>query len=76
MVYVLIGVPLSNFLSEKLYPQGVGVIIKATHMCMAMRGVKHDGVMTTSTLKGSFLKESNVRAEFMELAHTQSLIKL
>jgi GTP cyclohydrolase I len=43
---------------------------------MAMRGVSHDGVMTTSSLKGSFLKESNVRAEFMALAHTQSLNKL
>ena len=67
---------IANFLCENLDPQGVGVIIKATHLCMAMRGVNHDGVMTTSTLKGSFLNESNVRAEFMALAHTQSLNKL
>ena len=65
-----------NYLCENLDPQGAGVIIKATHMCMAMRGVSHDGVMTTSTLKGSFLNESNVRAEFMALAHTESLKKL
>ena len=67
---------IANFICENLDPQGVGVIIKATHMCMAMRGVSHDGVMTTSTLKGSFLNESNVRAEFMALAHTESLKKL
>ena len=67
---------IANFLCENLDPQGVGVIIKATHLCMAMRGVSHDGVMTTSTLKGSFLNESNVRAEFMALAHTESLNKL
>ena len=67
---------IAYFLYENLDPQGVGVIIKATHLCMAMRGVSHDGVMTTSALKGSFLKESNVRAEFMALAHTESLNKL
>ena len=67
---------IANFLCENLTPQGVGVIIKATHMCMSMRGVNHDGVMTTSSLKGSFLSEGNVRAEFMALANTQSLNKL
>ena len=67
---------IANFLWENLNPHGVGVIIKATHLCMAMRGVSHDGVMTTSTLKGSFLNENNVRSEFMALAHTESLNKL
>ena len=67
---------IANFMFENLHPHGVGVIIKATHLCMAMRGVSHDGVMTTSSLKGSFLKESNVRAEFMALAHQESLNKL
>lgn len=66
----------ANFLCEKLAPQGAGVIVKATHLCMAMRGVSHDGIMTTSSLKGSFLREGNVRAEFMALAHTESLNKL
>jgi GTP cyclohydrolase I len=67
---------IANFLCEQLSPQGAGVIVKATHMCMAMRGVNHEGVMTTSSLKGSFLSEGNVRAEFMALANTQSLNKL
>ncbi|MDG1176858.1 MAG: GTP cyclohydrolase I [SAR324 cluster bacterium] len=67
---------ITNFLCEQLLPQGAGVIVKATHMCMAMRGVSHDGVMTTSSLKGLFLSQGNVRAEFMALANTQSLNKL
>ena len=67
---------IANFLCEQLSPQGAGVIVKATHMCMAMRGVSHDGVMTTSSLKGSFLSEATVRAEFMALANTLSLNKL
>ena len=67
---------ITNFICEQLSPQGAGVIIKATHMCMSMRGVNHEGVMTTSSLKGSFLSEGNVRAEFMALANTQSLNKL
>ena len=67
---------ITNFLCEQLAPQGAGVIVKATHMCMAMRGVSHEGVMTTSSLKGLFLSQGNVRAEFMALANTQSLNKL
>ena len=67
---------ITNYLCEQLSPQGAGVIVKATHMCMAMRGVSHDGVMTTSSLKGLFLSQGNVRAEFMALANTQSLNKL
>ena len=67
---------ITNFLCEQLSPQGAGVIVKAAHMCMAMRGVSHDGVMTTSSLKGSFLNDGTVRAEFMALANTQSLNKL
>ena len=67
---------ITNFLCEQLSPQGAGVIVKATHMCMEMRGVSHDGVMTTSSLKGSFLSEATVRAEFMALANTLSLNKL
>ncbi len=67
---------ITSFLCERLSPLGAGVIIKATHMCMAMRGVSHDGVMTTSSLKGLFLTDGTVRAEFSSLAHAHSLNKL
>lgn len=46
---------------------GVGVLIQASHMCMNMRGVKHQGDMITSTLRGVFLKPE-VRSEFLRLA--------
>ena len=67
---------IANYLRTQLDPQGVGVIIKANHMCMQMRGVNHDGTMTTSSLKGTFIKEGPVRAEFMSLAQSQRLRKV
>ncbi len=62
---------IAKYLQQKLKPQGVGVIVKASHLCMEMRGVKHSGLMTTSALSGCFLKNSTVRAEFMALARLQ-----
>jgi len=46
---------------------GVAVLIRAHHMCMSLRGVKHPGDMVTSTLRGVF-RDATVRAEFMTLA--------
>jgi len=46
---------------------GVGVLIRANHMCMALRGVKHDGDMLTNALRGTF-KQPEVRDEFLRLA--------
>jgi GTP cyclohydrolase I len=46
---------------------GVGVVIKANHMCMQLRGVGHEGEMVTSHLLGEF-RETAVRAEFLNLA--------
>ena len=67
---------IANYLRTQLDPLGVGVIIKANHMCMQMRGVNHDGTMTTSSLKGTFIKEGPVRAEFMSLAQSQTMRKI
>jgi len=48
--------------------QGVGVVIKARHLCMMMRGVeKQNSEMTTSAMQGVFLKDEKVRAEFLSL---------
>tara|TARA_Y100001970_G_scaffold287340_1_gene411761 strand:+ start:881 stop:1483 length:603 start_codon:yes stop_codon:yes gene_type:complete len=69
-------IDITSFICEKLSPLGAGVLIKATHMCMAMRGVSHAGIMTTSSLKGLFLSDGNVRAEFTALAHAENLNKL
>ena len=48
--------------------EGVGVVIKATHLCMMMRGVeKQNSEMTTSAVLGSFRKDEKVRQEFLSL---------
>lgn len=46
---------------------GVGVLIRANHTCMSLRGVKHQGDMLTSALRGVFT-EPEVRDEFLRLA--------
>jgi GTP cyclohydrolase I len=63
-----IGEQVTNALMKYLSPQGAACIIEASHMCMRMRGCnKQNSVMTTSSLKGIFLKDSIVRAELMQL---------
>jgi len=48
--------------------EGVGVVIRAKHLCMMMRGVsKQNSEMTTSAMLGSFLADEKVRAEFLSL---------
>src|SRR5512139_697178 len=48
--------------------RGVGVIIEARHLCMAMRGVeKQNSVMKTSVLLGSFRDNAPTRSEFLQL---------
>ncbi len=61
-------VQIADFLQEVLNPQGVGVVVEATHMCMAMRGVeKPNSRMITTSLKGRFKSDPRTRNEF--LAH-------
>ncbi|MBF0236768.1 MAG: GTP cyclohydrolase I FolE [SAR324 cluster bacterium] len=67
---------IARFLNENLVPQGVGVIIKASHMCMEMRGVNHQGMMTTCSLLGCFMDDGVVRNEFMALAQSNAPLKI
>jgi GTP cyclohydrolase I len=53
---------------DNLQPQGVAVVIQATHGCMTGRGVRTPGVsMTTSRLLGCFLDDSRSRSEVLKL---------
>lgn len=55
------------FMNE-LKPLGAAVVIKAKHSCMSSRGVKvHSVDTTTSALRGVFMTDQAVRAEFMHL---------
>jgi GTP cyclohydrolase I len=56
---------IADFLQERLEPQGVGVVLEATHLCAVMRGVRKPGtVMTTSYVLGLFRTRDRTRAEF------------
>lgn len=60
---------IADALWEHLQPKGVGVQIKARHMCMESRGVCQQGHHTiTTALKGAMLDEPATRAEFLNLA--------
>lgn len=60
---------IADSMVEHLKPQGVGVIISAQHQCMSCRGVrKTNAMMVTSALRGEFLTDPSVRAEFLRLA--------
>ena len=58
----------AEYLQQELNPIGVGVVLKAKHMCMEMRGVKkHNTWTTTSKLIGAFKEDINTRNEFLKL---------
>ena len=59
---------IADALQGLLKPQGVAVVVEATHMCMAMRGVQKPGSWTsTSALRGVFSDDAKTRQEFMSL---------
>ena len=56
---------IADFLDERLSPQGVGVVIEATHLCAVMRGIRKPGtIMTTAAVLGLFRSRDRTRAEF------------
>ncbi len=55
----------AELLMDRLQPRGVGVVLEATHLCAAMRGVRKPGtVMTTAAVLGLFRRNDKTRAEF------------
>jgi GTP cyclohydrolase IA len=61
-------VQLADVIAKLIKPRGLGVVIKASHSCMTLRGVK-DGntVMTTSVVRGVLFDDPKARAEFFNL---------
>ncbi len=59
---------IADALQGLLQPQGVAVVVEATHMCMVMRGVQKPGSWTvTSAMKGVFADDARTHQEFMSL---------
>jgi len=59
---------LANILQDKVKPDGLAIVIEADHFCMHWRGVKDaDSRMTNSVMRGSFLKDPDLRREFLSL---------
>lgn len=59
---------IANTVENLLKPKGVGVIVKARHLCMMARGVeKQNTLMTTSSFRGSFKSKAKTRNEFLRL---------
>ena len=61
-------VQLADLIMEKTQPDGLAIVMEASHYCMAWRGVKDmDSKMINSVMRGAFLKDSNLRREFLAL---------
>ena len=61
-------VMLADALQERVKPDGLGIVMEADHFCMHWRGVKDDDTaMTNSMMRGAFLKDPNLRREFLSL---------
>ena len=59
---------LADELQERVKPDGLAIVMEADHFCMHWRGVKDDeSMMTNSVMRGAFLKDANLRREFLSL---------
>jgi GTP cyclohydrolase I len=61
-------IQLADLLHDKMQPDGLAVVMEADHYCMQWRGVKDaNSKMTNSVMRGSFLKDTDLRREFLSL---------
>ena len=59
---------LANELQNRVQPDGLAIVMEADHFCMHWRGVKDSqSAMTNSVMRGAFLKDANLRREFLSL---------
>src|SRR3954462_11291710 len=65
---------IAETICDKINPLGVGVVIEATHLCMAMRGLeKQNSFAITSAMLGGFRSDARTRMEFLELIRRPDL---
>lgn len=64
---------MAELLMAKVSPDGLAVIMEADHFCMHWRGVKDSETkMVNSVMRGSFLKNSALRREFLSLINLKN----
>lgn len=64
---------IADWLTEVLQPKGVGVVVRAEHLCMRLRGAQVTGTLTvTSALHGLLLDDGRCREEFLALTRTSA----
>lgn len=64
---------IADLLNDSLHPQGVAVVVEASHLCAMMRGVKKEQAsMVTSAMLGRFKSDARTRNEFMQLLNRNS----
>lgn len=63
---------LADLLTERMQPDGLAIVMEADHFCMQWRGVKDtDSKMINSVMRGVFLKDANLRREFLSLVNNR-----
>jgi len=66
-------IQLADLIQEKTQPDGLALVMEASHYCMAWRGVKDmDSKMINSVMRGVFLKDATLRREFLSLIPRRS----
>lgn len=57
---------IASFIDKEVNPLGVGVLVKASHMCSCVRGVQENAMeMTTTVLRGSLREDASLKQEFI-----------
>ena len=66
---------IADTIRDAINPLGVAVVVEATHLCMAMRGVeKQNSFAVTSAMLGAFRDHVRTRLEFLELIKLRSAV--
>ena len=66
-------VQLADLIQQLTQPDGLAIVMEASHFCMSWRGVKDmDSKMINSVMRGAFLKDPNLRREFLSLIPKKS----
>ncbi|QXZ09940.1 GTP cyclohydrolase I [Comamonas sp. Y33R10-2] len=63
-------IQLADLIVDKTRPDGLAVVMEASHFCMSWRGVREmDSKMLNSVMRGAFLTNPELRREFLALMH-------